>query len=84
MTIFVAEGTPPDSGLDGTLGVCVSPNKTPWQEISVLHALNKDKFKVPVVYIQFIFRYDEETNLYDGSVVFANQNSDYDAFTFGG
>ena len=80
----MAEGTPPDSGLDGTLGVCVTPDITPWNETSLFHALNKNHFKLPTVYIQFKFKYDETTNLYDGSVIFANQNSDYDAFTFGG
>ena len=30
VTIFIAIGTPPDTGLRGTLGVCVTPITDDW------------------------------------------------------
>ena len=30
VTIFIAIGTPPDTGLRGTLGVCVTPVTDDW------------------------------------------------------
>ena len=36
VTIFIALGTPPDAGLDGTLSICVTPNTTEWKRVSLM------------------------------------------------
>ena len=41
VTIFIALGTPPDTGLDGTLSICVTPNTDNWKSVSFMAQLEE-------------------------------------------
>ena len=54
VTIFIALGTPPDAGLQGTLSICVTPVTTNWQSVSIMAQLEK-KYNWPTIYISYYF-----------------------------
>ena len=58
LTIFCAltnsTHQPPDAGLNGTLGVAVTPNNLYWKEISVLTQL-EEEHAFPKIYVSYSF-----------------------------
>ena len=82
VTIFVALGTPPDSGLNGTLSICVTPNSPEWRMVSLMAQL-EDKYNWPTIFISYYFKLDSG-GLYTGYVEFANNTTRIDDMTYGG
>ncbi len=54
VVIFIAIGEAPDSGLRGTLGLCISPQTTAWKEVSLMASLEA-KYMWPSIYISLGF-----------------------------
>ena len=81
VTIFIALGKPPDTGLAGTLSICVTPNTDNWRLVSFMAQL-EEKYSWPTIYISFYFY--EQDGLYTGYVEFADETSRIDDMTFGG
>ena len=57
ITMFIAKGTPPETGLEGTLALCQMPDIGEWQSISIWNQLHK-VFDVPNIYASFYFTQD--------------------------
>ena len=82
ITIFVAFADPADSGLDGTLSICILPETGDWKEVSLMQKL-EEKFGFTTIYVNFQFA--EVSDLYVGYVTFDKGEPDMlDAMTFGG
>ena len=78
LTIFVAIGDPADSGLDGTLALCVVPNNSTWQDVSIFHRYQE----LPRIYITYDFT--ETDGLYYGTLEFADDIDTIEGMTLGG
>ena len=54
VVIFIAVGEPPDSGLRGTLGLCIPHQTDDWKLVSIMSQLEA-KYAWPTIYISFGF-----------------------------
>lgn len=78
VTIFVAIGNPADTGLDGTLSVCVVPSTPNWSKVSIFPQLDN----LPRIYVSWMFT--ENAGLFSGTLVFADTSLREDSMTLGG
>ncbi len=69
VVIFIAIGEPPDSGLRGTLGLCISPQTTDWKEVSIMAQLEA-KYQWPSIYISLGFT--QKNGVWEGLLEFAD------------
>ena len=81
VVIFIAIGDSPDSGLRGTLGLCISPQTTDWKEVSLMAALAA-RYEWPTIYISLGFT--QKNGVWEGLLEFADQTNRTDDMTFGG
>ena len=79
--IFIALSDPADSGLDGTLSMCVLPDTEPWIHTSILSQL-ESKYNLPTIYMSFYF--PQNIVGYAGLLEFADDTDRLDTMTFGG
>ena len=52
ITIFVSNSTSPQAGLDGTLGLAISPTLADYDKVCVMHQLDV-KYYIPMTYMNF-------------------------------
>ena len=81
MTIFVAACEPPEVGLQGTLGIALTPKVNGLGDVSILTILEVD-YDHPTTYVVFYTEeYKSNTGLYRGYVSFTNELEDSTGLT---
>ena len=77
----MAIGKSPEYGLDGALGICVTPLTEDWYDVSLMGKI-EEAYAWNTVYVSYIFPRTSE--LYTGFIEFSTTSETVSTFTFGG